>query len=652
MESISEQFEAFYQTQLSEHVRLPDRITARYHIKACLFSDPGKEVYQLLSSDGRQSYALKQLPEDLKQANDAEYALLQSLDHPRLPKAVELFEEGGFSYLIRSYAEGEPLYQLVKAHGAFTEKEITDITLQLCDTLIYLHAQKPPVIHRDIKPQNVIYAPDGTVTLIDFGISRRFDPEASQDTVFIGTSVTAPPEQFGYAQTDVRSDIYALGILMIFLCTGRYDRASLRDMPARLARIAEKCTQFAPKDRYASAAQLKRALLLHKRSPGRRLIKAAALVLCLSASFELGRLFPFQATAFAPADSPTPPASLHTDSPIRATAVAADGTVSFASALIEKNIRVQLGKTADEPVMIGELDGITEMRIVGDSTQIDADFIHFDGDRVLAGDKVLQRGSIGTLTDMALLENLNRLELVYQRIDDLSPLEGLHLSSLDIQGNFVDDLAPLGAMTTLTDLSAGRNPIDDLSPLSSLPYLKHISLQQAAVSDIAPLAEITSLRSADLFDIPCADFSPLAAMPMLESVKISDSSAGDVAVVTANKRLKEIAAHRCGITSLEMFKALPDLEHLDLWENKISDLSGIEAHENLRYLNLNYTPVKDLTPLTQLEHIQELYLRQVRADLSPLLTIESLKKIQCTPDMQAAIDQIADASFSIEIVER
>lgn len=640
MDSIFKEFEAFYEAQLGEHVCLPERITTRYHIGACLFSGPQKEVYRLLSPDGQQAYVLRQLPADSKQANEGEYALLQCLDHPRIPKAVELFEEGGFSNFIRSYAEGEPLHQIVKARGTFTEKEITNIALQLCDILIYLHAQKPPVIHRDIKPQNVICAPDGTVYLIDFGISRKFDPEASQDTVFSGTSVTAPPEQFGYAQTDARSDIYALGILMIFLSTGRYDRTSIQKMPTRLAQIAEKCTQFAPRDRYASAAQLKRALLLNKRSLGWKLIKAAGLAACLAASFMVGRMFPFDFAAFAPVGSP-----------IRTTAVADDGTVSFASALIERDIREQLGKTAGEPVMAQELESITELSIVGNSTDVDMRYVRFDDDRVWVGDQTVSRGDIEVLSDISLLKNLSKLELIYQNISDLSPLENLSLSVLNIEGNSVDDLKPLERMTALSELFAGSNPIRDLTPLSSLYRLKRLSLQRAAVSDIGPLAEISSLEFVDLFDIPCADYSPLVALPSLVSVNISDATAQDVAVVVENKQLKELYVHRCGITSLNLFEALPNLERLELWQNNISDLSGIEALQNLKHLNLNYTAVKDLTPLTQLEHLEKLCLHQVSADLSPLLSIRSLKMVECTPDMQDAIDRIADkAHFTIDVV--
>lgn len=651
MEPIYREFEEFYNAELKKHVRLPECITARYQIKACLVSDARKEVYLLHSKDEQRHYVLKRLSDENKQANETEYSLLQNLDHPGIPKAAEFFEENGSSYFIRPYAEGESLHQIVKTHGTFTEKGIADIALRLCDTLMYLHSQKPPVIHRDIKPSNVIYASDGRVTLIDFGISRRFNTEASEDTVFIGTSVTAPPEQFGYAQTDMRSDIYALGILMIFLFTGRYDRAALRDMPRGLARIAERCTQFAPGDRYASAAQLKRALLLYKRAPGIKIVKAAALVACLAAAFSLGRLFPLAAAAPAPTVSPAKAGVVQTYPPARRTAVAPDGTVSFASALIEQDIRAQLNKTADEPVMIHELERIRELSIVGNLVEANARFVSFDRDRVTAGDRTVQRGDIQTITDISLLKNLNELALVYQNISDISPLKDLNLTFLNIEGNFISDISPLDGMPALKELFASYNPVSDLSPLSSLHTLKRLSLQRVPVSDITPLTEMQALEAVDLFGVPCADYSPLAALPALVSVNISESSAQDVAVVVKNKRIKELIAHRCGITDLDLFKELIDLERLELWQNEIDDLTGIEILENLKHLNLDYTPVKDLSPLTGLERLEELCLYQVEADLTPLLSIPSLKKIRCTPDMQEAVSHIANAHFTIEIIE-
>ena len=120
-------------------------------------------------------------------------------------------------------------------------------------------SKPPPVIHRDIKPQNIILSDDGLATLIDFGISRYYDKNARSDTVCFGTQEFAPPEQYGFSQTDCRADIFSLGVLLGWMLTGRTSDFVIPDR--RLARIVKKCTAFSPKDRYSSVAAVRRALV-------------------------------------------------------------------------------------------------------------------------------------------------------------------------------------------------------------------------------------------------------------------------------------------------------------------------------------------------------------------------------------------------------
>ena len=138
-----------------------------------------------------------------------------------------------------------PLNELVKERR-MEEAQIIKLMLQLCDTLIYLHGQTPAVIHRDIKPQNIIVDEAGKIKLIDFGISRLYDKSAHNDTVFIGTQEFAPPEQYGFSQTDERSDIFSLGVVLCWLLTGETDTSKARVSihNRRLSTIIKKWYRF------------------------------------------------------------------------------------------------------------------------------------------------------------------------------------------------------------------------------------------------------------------------------------------------------------------------------------------------------------------------------------------------------------------------
>lgn len=139
---------------------------------------------------------------------------------------------------------------------------------QICSAASELHESLgKPVIHRDIKPSNIMVTWDN-VYLIDLGIARSFSEEATADTRQFGTRSYAPPEQFGYKQTDVRSDVYALGMLLYFMLTGETPDPTLaatgfadRDVPSSLKKVLSKATEFDPANRYRSATELRDAFV-------------------------------------------------------------------------------------------------------------------------------------------------------------------------------------------------------------------------------------------------------------------------------------------------------------------------------------------------------------------------------------------------------
>lgn len=149
--------------------------------------------------------------------------ILAALSHPGLTAVHDYFPENNKFYLVMEFVQGETLQQAWERVGQrFAEAQVVAWAHELCDVLNYLHSQQPSIIFRDLKPGNIMVQPDGRLKLIDFGIARHFDPAKTRDTTRFGTPGYAAPEQYGQGQTDARSDIYALGVVVHQLLTG-YD---------------------------------------------------------------------------------------------------------------------------------------------------------------------------------------------------------------------------------------------------------------------------------------------------------------------------------------------------------------------------------------------------------------------------------------------
>lgn len=118
----------------------------------------------------------------------------------------------------------------MEEHGVLSEENAAFVIRSLCDILHKLHGNLPPIIHRDIKPSNIIFSSDGVVKLIDFNAARELRAEQNEDTRLMGTRRFAAPEQYGFGQSDPRTDIYALGITFYYMLTGDYPTAA--NMPA------------------------------------------------------------------------------------------------------------------------------------------------------------------------------------------------------------------------------------------------------------------------------------------------------------------------------------------------------------------------------------------------------------------------------------
>jgi len=209
-------------------------VNNRYHIGALLGKGGMGAVYRAWDVNLNIPIALKEMTPDpradthtlaeLRQQFAREAQVLANLRHPNLVRVTDYFSWGGSACMVMNFIEGENLAERIKREGAQSETQVLEWAQQLLDALAYCHAQG--VIHRDVKPQNVIITPEGKPVLVDFGLVKLWDPQDPLTQTVIrtmGTPEYAPPEQYGMlaGHTDPRSDLYSLGATLYHALTGQ-----------------------------------------------------------------------------------------------------------------------------------------------------------------------------------------------------------------------------------------------------------------------------------------------------------------------------------------------------------------------------------------------------------------------------------------------
>ena len=212
------------------------------------------------------------------------FRILAEERFPQVPEIAEVIEDGDRLIVIEEYINGQSLEQRLES-GPLTEEEVRRFVLQLCVVLQPLHEHEPKIIHRDIKPSNLILS-GGQLWLIDFNAARLNWDEMikgtngstgahgehptgrGRDTVLMGTEEYAAPEQFGFARSSERTDIYAIGVVMNRLLTGRFPAEEIYD--GGLGGVIRRCISIDPKDRYANVRELAVALRKARAAEGPR----------------------------------------------------------------------------------------------------------------------------------------------------------------------------------------------------------------------------------------------------------------------------------------------------------------------------------------------------------------------------------------------
>lgn len=186
----------------------------------------------------------------------AVYERLMTVEHRNLVHIFYVAEGKNDSLVVMEYISGKTLAEYIEEKN-LTGKEALEISRQLVAGLCAVH--KLNLIHRDLNPCNILRSSDGVVKIIDFDIGRIYKEQQGRDTEFLGTAGYAAPEQFGFSQSDARTDIYSVGVILNVMLTGKLPYENCYK-EGKLGKVVQKCTHMEPELRYQSAEELLKEL--------------------------------------------------------------------------------------------------------------------------------------------------------------------------------------------------------------------------------------------------------------------------------------------------------------------------------------------------------------------------------------------------------
>ena len=594
-----------------------------------------------------------------------EMEILQKLTEMGLtgiPKGYRIFEENGGVYLLREYIEGTPLSQMVMQKGGIQERELCKISLKICQAVEDFQKLEDPMIHRDIKPENIVVTPTGETVFIDFGTMRRYKKDSQRDTFVVGTRGTAAPEQYGYRQTDQRTDVYAIGQTMLYMVTESYELDQLSEckISRKLKKIIEKACSFEPDKRYADAAELRKAIekcqednrkVVHKKAGA-----AAGLITAV------GILAVFLSNTGILTDITSPKSqvlaeSMDTESP-QNTDVVPDvenepvtaneqnveqiEPVTFKGEMIEVAVRRELNLSEDDTITTEMLENVKQIRIVGKEILDEGDNFWGIGNRVEGKDSDFgsARGNITDLTDLTMMKNLETLALCNQEIEDISALENLPLKELYLNKNKITDFSVLTSLTNLDLLCILDNPAEDLSVLKECSSITQLNIESMKLTDIDFLGQM----NLNILYMNNAKIEDRNMKPLLEVKKLQELCIGDVPeemaeVLPQMSNLKGLImwGGNTVLKNLEPLKGMESLESLAV-SSPVSSLEGIENFPNLYALSIGFSFITDLTPVLEAEQLHYIDISNAAIDsYEPLLEHPTLAQVQCTEEQKKEI---------------
>lgn len=564
-----------------------------------------------------------------------------------VPKAYRIFEENGEVYLVREYIEGMSLAQMVLQKGGISEAEICRISRKICQTAEQFQNPDEPMIHRDIKPENIVVTPGSEVVFIDFGTMRSYKKDGSRDTFVVGTRGTAAPEQYGYTQTDQRTDVYAIGQTMLYMVSESYEMNQLSEcaVSRRMKKIIEKACSFEPDKRYGDAAQLRRAVEKCQANNRKKVYKKAGAVFGLIAAGYILAIFSPDGTVIENKRIETAEQSA-AEEQIQA-------EITFREELIEEAVRKELGLSKTDKITASMLENVRKLRIVGKEILDDEDTFWGEGHHVDGKDSSFGsvRGNITDLSDLAQMVNLEELALCNQKIEDISGLKELPLKKLYLSKNMITDFSVLLNLIDMDTLCIMENPAENLSVIGECTGILRLNIQGMNLTDIDFLKNL-SLDYLDMSNVEVENniFEPLTEMKKLDTLCMCDVNEAAAETLSQMSTLKALFMWGDS-TILENLKPLKGMTQLETlaFTTQISSLEGIEQFPSLNFLSVSFSPVKDLSPVTGAKNLQVIDISNADIkNFEPLFGHSGLTEVHCTEEQKEEIMKI-DSSPDFEI---
>ena len=550
--------------EVSQTPSLPPEVLERYEAIRPLGVSPSNATLLAIHKGSGREVVLKCTWDEIgsRQLSN-EYDILTFLRREEegnlFPKAYELiWGEGSFCCLVRSYIQGMSLEEICEtsyAKPGIPRTKALDYLIRVCEQVSYLHALSPPLIHRDIKPQNILVDPLGECHLIDFGISRFYAQETAEkpDTHIIGTKATSPPEQYGFRQTDERSDIYSLGVVLCYCLYGEYTlpKEDIAPTLEGIRSIIQKATMFDPDRRYQKVDEMLRDLVMERFQGGmageggqpqkgaleramdqketedapskkgrwilmakKWLAAASVLAVFFTLGYGVRGLANSQQAAQVPQTveesqdveseevieqtqevAPLEVAPLEV-APLEVASLEAASETQFEETPEDESWKSEV-YTFKEPLLeaaVRQALGIpTENLTLLDLCNVTELYIY--GQQIYH----TEDGIIFNWIEPTFTMHPEADHALYTTQGSISTLEDLwampNLVSLSLYYQKIEDISLFaqGACPHLENLGIGQNPIQDYTPLSSLPNLKYLNLFLSDIYDLSFMSEMESL---------------------------------------------------------------------------------------------------------------------------------------------------------------